>query len=197
MIVDIGGGTTDVAIMSLADVASCESVRVGGDAMDEAIINHLKKTYNLLVGEARAEKVKMQIGSAVPLEKELTMEVAGRDTISGMPRKIIVTSEEIREALKGPIAAILDTVMMTLERAEPELAADLIDNGLRICGGGSLLREMDTAIANATGLKVERADDPLTCVARGTGIFLENIEIWKETMDRSESGSQQYATHRV
>ena len=197
MIVDIGGGTTDVAIMSLADIASCESVRVGGDGMDEAIINHLKKTYNLLVGEARAEKVKMQIGSAVPLEKELTMEVAGRDTVSGMPRKIVVTSEEIREALKSPIAAILDTVMMTLERAEPELAADLIDNGLRICGGGSLLKEMDTAIANATGLKVERADDPLTCVARGTGIFLENIEIWKETMDRSESGLQQYATHRV
>ena len=196
MIVDIGGGTTEVAIMSLADVASCESIRVGGDDMDEAVINHLKKTYNLLVGQARAEKVKMQVGSAAPLEKELTMEVAGRDTISGMPRKIVVTSEEIREALMGPIAAILDTVMVTLERAEPELAADLIDNGIHICGGGSLLKGMDTALANATGLKVQIADDPLSCVARGTGIYLENLELWKETMDRSEYGSEQFAGHR-
>lgn len=197
MIIDIGGGTTEVAIMSLADVASCDSIRVGGDDMDEAVVNHLKKTYNLLVGEARAEKVKMEIGSAAPLEKELTMEVAGRDTISGMPRKIIVTSEEIREALKGPIAAILDTVMATLEKAEPELSADLIDNGIHICGGGSLLKGMDTALANATGLKVQIVEDPLSCVARGTGIYLENLELWKETMDRSEYGSEQFATHRV
>jgi len=196
MIVDIGGGTTEVAIMSLADIASCESVRVGGDDMDEAVINHIKKTYNLLIGEARAEKVKMEIGSAAPLEKELSMEVAGRDTISGMPRKIVITSEEIREALKGPIAAILDTVMITLERAEPELAADLIDNGIHICGGGSLLKGMDTAIANATGLKVQIAEDPLSCVARGTGIYLENLDLWKDTMDRSEYGSEQFAGHR-
>jgi rod shape-determining protein MreB len=195
MIVDIGGGTTEVAIMSLADVASCESIRIGGDDMNEAVIYHLKKTYNLLVGETRAEKVKMEIGSAAPLEKELTMEVAGRDTISGMPRKIIVTSEEIREALKDPIAAILDTVMATLEKAEPELAADLIDNGIHICGGGSLLKGMDTALANATGLKVQIAEDPLSCVARGTGIYLENLELWKDTMDRSEYGSPQYAVH--
>jgi len=196
MIVDIGGGTTEVAIMSLADIASCESLRVGGDDMDEAVINHLKKTYNLLVGQARAEKVKIEIGSAAPLEKELTMEVAGRDTISGMPRKIVITSEEIREALKGPIAAILDTVMITLERAEPELAADLIDNGIHICGGGSLLKGMDTALANATGLKVQIAEDPLSCVARGTGIYLENLDLWKDTMDRSEYGSEQFAGHR-
>jgi len=196
MIVDIGGGTTEVAIMSLADIASCESIRVGGDDMDEAVVNHLKKTYNLLVGEARAEKVKTQIGSAAPLEKELTMEVAGRDTISGMPRKIVVTSEEIREALKGPIAAILDTVMITLERAEPELAADLIDNGIYICGGGSLLKGMDKALANTTGLKVQTAEDPLSCVARGTGIYLENLDLWADTMDGSEYGSQQFAAHR-
>ena len=195
MIVDIGGGTTEVAIMSLADVASCESIRVGGDDMDDAVVNHLKKTYNLLVGESRAEKVKMEIGSAAPLERELTMEVAGRDTISGMPRKIVVTSEEIRDALKNPIAAILDTVMATLEKAEPELAADLIDNGIHICGGGSLLRAMDTALANATGLKVQMAEEPLSCVARGTGIYLENLELWKDTMDRSEYGSYQYAAH--
>jgi rod shape-determining protein MreB len=197
MIVDIGGGTTEVAIMSLADVASCESIRVGGDDMDEAIINHLKKTYNLLLGEARAEKVKMQIGSVTPLEKELTMEIAGRDTISGMPRKIVITSEEIREALRGPIAAILETVTASLEKAEPELAADLIDNGIHICGGGALLRGMDTALTNATGLKVQIVEDPLSSVARGTSIYLENLEMWKDTMDRSEYGRLQYATSRV
>jgi rod shape-determining protein MreB len=188
MIVDIGGGTTEVAIMSLADIATCESIRVGGDDMDEAIINHLKKTYNLLIGERRAEKVKIQIGSAAPLEEELTMEVAGRDTISGLPRKIVITSEEIREALREPIAAIIDIVTATLEKAKPELAADLIDNGVHICGGGSLLRGMDTVLANATGLKVERVEDPVSSVARGTSIYMENLELWKDTMDRSEYG---------
>ncbi|MHC4149815.1 MAG: rod shape-determining protein MreB, partial [Planctomycetota bacterium] len=188
MIVDIGGGTTEVAIMSLADIAASESIRVGGDDMDEAVINHLKKTYNLLIGEARAEKVKIQIGSAVPLQEELTMEVAGRDTISGMPRKIIVTSEEIREALRGPIATIIETVVVTLERAAPELAADLIDNGIHICGGGSLLRGMDTALTNATGLKVKRVDDPLSSVARGTSVYLENLDLWKDTMNHNEYG---------
>jgi rod shape-determining protein MreB len=197
MIVDIGGGTTEVAIMSLADIAACQSIRVGGDNMDDAVITHLKRTYNLLVGEARAEKVKIQIGSAVPLQEELTMEVAGRDTISGMPRKIIITSEEIREALREPVAAIIETVASTLERAAPELAADLIDNGIHICGGGSLLRGMDVALANATGLKVQLVEDPLTAVARGTCIYLENLELWKDTMDRSESRWDQYALHRV
>jgi rod shape-determining protein MreB len=186
MIVDIGGGTTEVAIMSLADIATAESIRVGGDDMDESVVNHLKKTYNLLIGDARAEKVKIQIGSAAPLDEELTMEVAGRDTISGLPRKIVITSEEIREALRDPIAAIIDAVTMTLEKAEPELAADLIDNGINICGGGSLLRGMDTVLANATGLKVHTVEDPLSCVARGTSVYLENLELWKDTMDQSE-----------
>jgi len=156
--------------------------------MDESIINHLKKTYNLLIGEARAEKVKIQIGSAAPLEEELTMEVAGRDTISGLPRKIVITSEEIREALRDPIAAIIDAVTATLEKAEPELAADLIDNGIHICGGGALLRGMDTVLANATGLKVQTVEDPLSCVARGTSVYLENLEAWKDTMDHNEYG---------
>jgi len=188
MIVDIGGGTTEVAIMSLADIASCESIRVGGNDMDEAVINHLKKTYNLLIGEARAEKVKIQIGSAVPLEEELTMEIAGRDTISGLPRKIVITSEEIREALREPIAAIIDVVTATLEKTKPELAADLIDNGAYICGGGSLLRGMDTVLVNATGLKVERVEDPVSSVARGTSVYMENLELWKDTMNHSEYG---------
>jgi rod shape-determining protein MreB len=186
MIVDVGGGTTEVAIMSLADIATCESIRMGGDDMDEAVISHLKKTYNLLVGEARAEKVKIQIGSAVPLEEELTIEIAGRDTISGLPRKIVITSEEIREAIREPIAQIIDTVTATLEKTQPELAADLIDNGIHICGGGALLRGMDTVLANATGLKVQRVEDPLSCVARGTSVYLENLELWKASMDHSE-----------
>ncbi len=186
MIVDIGGGTTEVAIISLGDVAASESIRVGGNDMDEAVINHLKKTYNLLIGEARAEKVKIQIGSAVPLEEELTMEIAGRDTISGLPRKVTITSQEIRDALRDPIAAIIDTVTATLEKAQPELAADLIDNGVHICGGSSLLRGMDAALANATGLKVQRVEDPLSSVAHGTSIYLENLELWKDTMDHGK-----------
>jgi len=188
MIVDIGGGTTEVAIMSLADIATSESIRIGGDDMDEAVINHLKRTYNLLIGEARAEKVKIQIGSAAPLQEELTMEVAGRDTISGLPRKIVITSEEIREALREPIAAIIDAVTAALERAQPELAADLIDNGMHICGGGSLLREMDTILANATGLTVTRVEDPMSSVARGTSVYMENLELWKDTMNNGEHG---------
>ena len=185
MIVDVGGGTTEVAIMSLADISTCESIRLGGDDMDEAIINHLKRTYNLLIGEPRAEQVKIQIGSAAAMEQELTMEIAGRDTISGLPRKIVITSEEIREALHEPIAGIIETVMRTLEKAEPELAADLIENGVHLCGGGSLLRGMDTIISNATGLKVINVEDPLSCVARGTSVYLENLEVWKDTLDQT------------
>jgi rod shape-determining protein MreB len=188
MIIDIGGGTTEVAIMSLADISTCESIRIAGDDMDEAIITHLKRTYNLLIGEPRAEQVKIQIGSAAPLEQELTMEIAGRDTISGLPRKIVITSEEIREALKEPISGIIEAVTRTLEKAEPELAADLIDNGMHLCGGGSLLRGMDTILSNATGLKVKRVDEPLTCVARGTSVYLENLELWKDTMDHNGYG---------
>ena len=185
MIVDIGGGTSEVAIMSLADISTCESIRIGGDDFDEALINHLKRTYNLLVGEPRAEQVKIQIGSAVPLEQELTMEIAGRDTISGLPRKIVITSEEIREALREPIAAIIETVMRTLEKAEPELAADLIENGMHLCGGGSLLRGMDSILSNATGLKVIHVEDPISCVARGTSVYLENLDLWKDTLDQT------------
>lgn len=187
MIVDIGGGTTEVAVMSLADISVRESLRIAGDDMDDAIISHLKRTYNLLIGEARAEKIKIQVGSAAPLEKELTMEISGRDTISGLPRKIVITSEEIREALKEPIAAIIEAVTRTLERTEPELAADLIDNGICLAGGGALLRKIDTVLANATGLKVWIADDPLTCVARGTSVYLENLELWKDTLESDES----------
>ncbi|MFP4145240.1 MAG: rod shape-determining protein [Phycisphaeraceae bacterium] len=183
MIVDIGGGTTEVAVMSLADIAQCESVRVAGDDMDEAIINHMKKAYNLMIGEQTAERIKIEIGSAASADEERTMEVRGRDMISGLPRKTVITSEEIREALQEPVSAIIETVTRTLERCEPELAADLVDNGICLAGGGSLLRGLDRVIANATGLDVRIADEPLTCVARGTAIYLENFEAWKKTMD--------------
>jgi len=186
MIIDIGGGTTEVAIMSLADISVCESIRVAGDDMDEAIGAHMKRTYNLMIGEQTSEKIKMKIGSAAPLEEEITMEVRGRDMISGLPRKTLISSEEVREALREPIGAIIDCVTRTLEQAEPELAADLVDNGIVLAGGGALLRGMDTVLANATGLQVSVADDPLTCVARGTAVYLENIELWKDTMESDE-----------
>ncbi len=183
MIVDIGGGTTEVAIMSLADIATCESVRVAGDDMDEAIINHMKRTYNMMIGEQTAERIKIEIGSAAPVGPESTMEVRGRDMISGLPRKTAITSEEIREALQEPATAIVEAVTRTLERAEPELAADLVENGIVMAGGGSLLRGLTVVVQKATGLDTKLADDPLTCVARGTSIYLEHIEEWKQTLE--------------
>lgn len=189
MIVDIGGGTTEVAIMSLADIAQCESVRVAGDDLDESIISHMKKAYNLMIGEQTAERIKIEIGSAAPVFEERTMEVRGRDMISGLPRKTVITSEEIRQALQEPLSTIIDTVTRTLERAEPELAADLVDNGIVLAGGGALLRGIDRIISDATGLDVRIADDPLTCVARGTAIYLENLEEWKDTMESDMDGN--------
>jgi len=183
MIIDIGGGTTEVAIMSLADIATCESIRVAGDDFDEAIINHMKKTYNLMIGEQTSERIKIEIGSAAPVGEERTMEARGRDALSGLPRKTVVSSEEIREALQEPINAIVEACTRTLERAEPELAADLVENGITMAGGGSLLRGIDVVIQNATGMEVKIADDPLTCVARGTATFLENLDRWKDTLE--------------
>lgn len=188
MIVDIGGGTTEVAILSLADIATCESVRVAGDDLDEAIIGYMKKHYSLTIGEQTAEKIKIEIGSAAPVTETLTMEVRGRDMVTGLPRKTVVTSDEIREALSEPVKAITETVLRTLERAEPELAADLVNNGIVLAGGGALLRGMDVVLSNATGLEVKVADDPLTCVARGTAIYLENLELWKVTMESDADG---------
>jgi len=185
MIVDIGGGTTEVAIMSLADIANCESVRVAGDDMDEAIISHMKRTYNLMIGEQTAERIKIQIGSASALEEPEQMDVRGRDMVSGLPRKTTITSEEIQEALSEPVASIIEAVTRTLERAEPELAADLVENGITLAGGGSMLRGLPRRITESTGLQTVLADDPLTCVARGTAIYLENIEVWKDTLENN------------
>lgn len=187
-IVDIGGGTTEVAVLSLGDIAVCESVRVAGDDMDEAIINHMKKTYNLMIGEQTAERIKIDIGSAAPSGEESHLEVRGRDMISGLPRKVVITSEEVREALQEPVGAIIESVTRTLERVEPELAADLVENGITLAGGGALLRGMNTVLSNATGLEVKIADDPLTCVARGTAIYLEHIEEWKIALESDLEG---------
>ncbi|MCC5830078.1 MAG: rod shape-determining protein [Phycisphaeraceae bacterium] len=184
MIVDIGGGTTEVAIMSLADIAQCQSVRVAGDDMDEAIINHMKRAYNLNIGEQTAERIKIEIGSAAPLAEEKSLDVRGRDMISGLPRKTVITSDEIREALQEPVHAIIEAVTRTLEQTEPELSADLVDNGVTLAGGGALLRGLNTIISEATGLEVRIAEDPLTCVARGTAIYLEHLEEWKGTLEQ-------------
>ncbi len=183
MIVDIGGGTTEVAILSLADIAICESLRVAGDDMDEAIISYMKRTYNLMVGPQTAEQVKIRIGSASPQAEEGTMEVKGRDMISGLPRKTLLRGEEVREALKEPVGQIVDSVLRTLEQVEPELAADLVDNGINLAGGGALLRGLDQVLAKATGLDVKVVDDPLTCVARGTAEYLEYLDDWQSTLE--------------
>ena len=189
MIVDIGGGTTEVAIMSLGDIAACESVRVAGDDFDESIIGHMKKMYGLNIGEQTAERIKIEIGSAASVGPQTTMDVRGRDMVTGLPRKTTVTSDEIREALSEPVKAISEAVRRTLERADPELSADLVENGLTLAGGGALLRGMDVVLNQSTGLTVKIADDPLTCVARGTAIYLESLEAWKSTL---ESDADEY-----
>lgn len=172
MIVDIGGGTTEIAVISLGGIVYAKSIKIAGDEMDMAIIEYLRKTYNLMIGERTAEEIKIRIGSAYPLEEELTMDVRGRDLIAGLPKTITVTSVEIREALHEPIQAITNASKETLEHTPPELASDLIDRGIVMAGGGSLLRGLDKRIAEETGLPVHIADDPLTAVVMGTGQVL-------------------------
>lgn len=179
MIIDIGGGTTEMAVISLAGIVFSKSIRIAGDEMDEAIINYLKKTYNLMIGERTAEDIKVRIGSAYPLEEELTMEVRGRDLVAGLPKMITVSSEEIRESLAEPIAQIVEAIRITLERTPPELSADLMEKGLILAGGGSLLRGLDKLISEETGLPVHIAEDPLTAVALGTGKVLSEIKYLK------------------
>jgi rod shape-determining protein MreB len=174
MIVDIGGGTTEIAIISLAGIVFTKSIRVAGDELDTAIINYMKRAYNLLIGERTAEEIKMRIGSAYPLEEELTMEVKGRDSVAGLPKTIHITSQEIRESLGDTIAAIVDAVRSALERCPPELSADLVDRGFVMAGGGSLLRGIDRLLSEKTGLPVTIADDPLSAVANGTGMVMSS-----------------------
>jgi rod shape-determining protein MreB and related proteins len=175
MIVDIGGGTTEVAIISLAGIVYSKSIRVGGDELDQAIINYMKRAYNLLIGERTAEEIKLKIGSAAPLEEELSLEVKGRDSVAGLPKTLHISSQEIREALTDTVNAIVDLVRNALERCPPELSADLVDRGFVLAGGGALLKNLDHLLSDATGLPVIIADDPLSAVAYGTGAVLENL----------------------
>jgi rod shape-determining protein MreB len=180
MVVDIGGGTTEVAIISLAGVVFCKSVRVAGDEMDEAIVQFLRRNYNLMVGERTAEMIKITIGAAVPLKEPLVMEVKGRDMVAGLPKTLTINSEEIREALSEPISTIVEAVRISLERCPPELSADLIDRGIMMTGGGALLRGLSKLIAKETGLPVHIAEDPLSAVAIGTGKALDQIRFLRE-----------------
>jgi rod shape-determining protein MreB len=180
MIIDIGGGTTEIAVISLAGTVFSKSIRIGGDEMNEAIIEYLKKTYNLMVGERTAEDIKIKIGSAYPMEEEMNIEVRGRDLVAGLPKTVTITSEEVRESLQEPLRAIVEVTKISLERTPPELAADLIEHGIVMAGGGSLLRGIDRLISEETGLPVHIAEDPVTAVVNGTGQVLSEIHYLKK-----------------
>jgi len=180
MIVDIGGGTTEVAVISLAGVVFTRSVRVGGDKMDEAIIQHIKRKYNLLIGERTAELIKITIGSAYPGNEIQTMEIKGRDLVAGVPKIIEITDEEIREALMEPVRQVVESVRIALERTPPELASDIVDKGIVLAGGGALLRNLDVLLREETGLPVTLADDPLTAVVMGAGKVLDEPSLLRD-----------------
>jgi rod shape-determining protein MreB len=180
MVVDIGGGTTDIAVISLAGIVYSKSVRVAGNEMDEAIIQYTKKKYNLLIGERSAEQVKFEIGSAFPLDEPMTMEIKGRDLIEGIPKTLTVTDAEIREALQEPVAIIVNAIRVALERTPPELSADIVDRGIVLTGGGSLLRNLDRLLREETGLPVSVAEDPLSSVVLGTGKMLSDFDLLRK-----------------
>jgi len=180
MVVDIGGGTTEVAVISLAGIVYSQSVRVGGDKMDDAIVAYMKRKYNLLIGEQSAERVKCTIGNAAPTEEPMSMEVKGRDLVAGVPKTVVVNGDEIRDALSEPINQIVEAVMTALERTPPELAADIVDKGIVLTGGGALLRNLDVLLREETGLPVMVADDPISAVVLGSGKALDHFELLKE-----------------
>ena len=173
MIVDIGGGTTDVAIISLGDIVTSRSIRTAGEAMDEAIVTYIRRKHNLLIGDRTAEQLKVSIGSAYPLETEGSVEIKGRNLVDGLPKNVLISTQEVREAISAPVAEILDIVKLTLENTPPELAADIIDRGITLTGGGAMLRGLDRLLAQETGMNVHVADNPLDCVAKGTFKRLE------------------------
>ena len=179
MVVDIGGGTTEVAVISLAGIVYSRSVRVGGDKMDEAIMTHVKRKYNLLIGETSAEDIKIQIGSAYPLDPEETLEIKGRDLLDGIPKNITITSEEIRKSIAEQVDSIVQAVRIALEQTPPELAADIVDRGIVLTGGGALLKGLDQLLRDQTNLPITVVDDPLSTVVMGTGKALDNINILK------------------
>lgn len=180
MIVDIGGGTTDVAVISMSGIVYSKSIRVAGHEMDEAIIMYVKRKYNLLIGERTAEQIKIQLGSAAPKDEEKSMEVKGRCLIEGVPRTVLIRSEEVREALADTVSAIVDLVREALERTPPELAADIVDRGIVLTGGGALLDKLDVRLRNETGLPVTVAEEPLLSVAYGVAKILDNMELLRK-----------------
>ena len=189
MVCDIGGGTTEVAILSLAEIVVSRSIRIGGDEMDEAIVEYMKQHFSLRVGTPTAETIKLELGSAFPLDEEMTGEIRGVDTISGVPRKAVVTSEEIREALREPLESILGGIRGVIEQCKPELAADIVDTGVVLTGGGALLRGLDQLMNEQLGVPVRVASDPLTTVARGTSICLEHLSQWRDSLEHVDTDS--------
>ena len=183
MIVDIGGGTSEVAVISLRGIVASRSVRVAGDEFDKSIINFIKKKYNLLIGERTAENIKIEIGSAYPSENERTMEIKGRNLLNGLPENITVTSTEIRDALTEPLSRVIDAIKVTLEETPPELSSDIIDQGITLAGGGALLRGLDKLISRETGMPVYIAEYPLDCVAEGTGKILEDLDKFEDALN--------------
>jgi rod shape-determining protein MreB len=189
MIVDIGGGTTEVAVISLGGIVVSQSIRVGGDEMDESIMNHIKKEYKLMIGQQTAEELKLEIGSAWELPEELRAEVRGRDMLSGLPKTVILSSEEVRRALDEPVTQILDAIKSTLDKTPPELAADIMDRGIVLAGGGALLTGLDHRLRHETHMPVHVAESPLTCVAVGSGRSLEEFEaIHRSAKARNRNG---------
>jgi rod shape-determining protein MreB len=182
MIVDIGGGTTEVAVISLRGIVVSKSIRIAGDEMNDAIISYLRRQYSLLVGESTAEQIKIRLGNAYPLDKEEKMEVRGRDLIDGLPKSVQINSEEVRKALQPIIQEILNTIKSTLEITPPELSADIMDRGIMLAGGGALLRNLDKFITQRTGILVNVAEDPLSAVAIGAGKVLEKVDLFRDTL---------------
>jgi rod shape-determining protein MreB len=180
MVVDIGGGTTEVAVISLSGVVYAKSIRVGGDEMDEAIVQYVKRKYNLLIGERTAEQIKTEIGSAFPMDEKVTFQAKGRDLVAGIPKTLTISDDEVREAILEPVTSIVDAIKIALERTPPDLAADIVDRGIVLAGGGSLLRGLDMLIREETELPIAIAEDPLTCVVRGTGKVLDELDLLKQ-----------------
>jgi len=183
MIVDIGGGTTDIAVISMDGVVYSKAIRVGGDKMDEAIINYIKRKYNLLIGEMMAESIKMELGSAYKTEStRQTMEIKGRDLVSGIPKTLILDDDEVRESLAEPVSQILNGIKLALENTPPELSADIVDKGIVLAGGGALLKGLDVFLREETSLPIIIAEDPLTCVALGAGKVLDDLDVLRKVM---------------
>jgi rod shape-determining protein MreB and related proteins len=190
MVVDIGGGTSEIAIISLGGIVTAKSVRLGGDEFDEAIVAYVKKEYNLMIGERTAENIKIEIGSAFKDDKEETMDIRGRDLISGLPKTITISSSEVREALKEPVTAIVDAIKSTLEKTPPELASDIMENGIMLTGGGALLTGLDKLVKQETMMPVHIAENPLDCVAIGTGKSVEDQEIFEKVLMMNKSNNR-------